>query len=259
MEIRGWLFKRSSGRVKSWKRRYFVLDQNCVLQYFSCDPVEKEAKFKGSLQITSFVDNAGPLKKKIPRQHSESNAILFTTTDPNKQLFLVVTESSSDKDMWISQMNKLFLPERTLDLSRILSQSSINYGSRFDMQEIVTDSNGFADIDKLLPSNVHKLIACFLGDIQQVALLSGVSKEWRSSLHLDLNSKLWTWLVRQGTVKERNRWKFWCLAIGAPSAADRTEFNELIQSASTFNKYEIEKDVNRAFGVSISKRMTDRR
>ena len=267
MELRGWLHKRSSGAVKSWKRRFFICDKDCVLRYYKNDPDVHPSDPKGTLQITSFSDNAGRLQKKIPRQFDPNNSLLFTTTDSNKQWFLVVAETVEDKIYWTNGMTALFQPELSLDISSILSSTSTNYGCRFDLTEIInhTDEPGNSSSSEAMPTvlclppQAHRLIACCIGDLRSVCLLSMVSKSWHSSLKCKARSVLWTWLVRQGSLTNCTRWRFWRHVIGAHEKIGTDRFNDLIHTATAFNKYEIEKDVNRAFGVSVSKRMTERR
>lgn len=37
MEARGWLFKRTTGTIITWKKRFFVLDKNCVMSQYKID------------------------------------------------------------------------------------------------------------------------------------------------------------------------------------------------------------------------------
>lgn len=259
MELSGWLHKRSSGRVKSWKRRYFIFNQEGVLYYYSKEPSENSSKLKGSLQITSFSDNVGSLKRKIPKQFDPKNAIVLTTTHPGKQIFLVVAESAEQKQHWLTGLDTCFQPERSLDISAILSSQTDYYGNIFDIDDILLDNDDVNCEHGFLPPVVQRRIACFIGDIHDVVRLSGVSKTCYHSLRYSSRSKMWMWLVRHGALQERRRWKFWCHVMNSERPTNRDEFNRLIREASVFNKYEIDKDVNRAFGVSVSKRVTERR
>jgi hypothetical protein len=244
--------------VKSWKRRYFIFDEGCVLRYYNKEPSDKSSKLKGSLQITSFSDNIGSLQCKIPKQYDPENAIVFTTTHPGKQIFLVVAESVDEKHHWMTGMETCFQPERSLDISTILSSQTDYYGNIFDIDDILQES-GDNSSSISFPAAAQRRIACFIGNIRDIIRLSTVSKSWNQSLRYKSQSRMWLWLVRHGTLHDRQRWKFWCHVMTASEAADREAFNRLIREASVFNKYEIEKDVNRAFGVSMSKRVTERR
>jgi len=245
--------------VKSWKRRFFTLDKHCTLRYFDNDPqVTASYKLKGSLHITNYSQNVN--SSKIPRLYDSQFAFSVTTTDPKKAMMIMVADSLEEKMKWLEDFSKCLRREAALDMSNIMDTMIVN--GKQDCLENLLRTAGRIDTspnERSLPANCCILIACYIGDVSSVARLSGVNSRWHSVLSYRTNELLRQWLVRYGTVSIACRWKFWCYTLAVDRFVEPDTFSGLISQASDFNKFEIDKDVNRAYGTSVSKRMTDRR
>jgi hypothetical protein len=107
---------------------------------------------------------------------------------------------------------------------------------------------------------VPTLLACLVGDVCCIVrTMSVVCKDWHCALKISNDNTLfWHWIIRHGTIYESERWKFWKHILGADSILSLEDYELFRSSTSDFVRYEIEKDVNRSFGLT-NKRAVQRR
>jgi hypothetical protein len=276
MEACGWLKKRSSGKIISWRRfalyfspdfissssssrRYVVVDQSATLKYYDreCSTSEERNKFRGTRQLTSFFANVGALQKNLPKSSDVDRAFMFVTSDPRKPMMLVVAESIEEKFRWIEFLTELFLKEKLFDLNFLKESMFYSPSHQFTLPSLQKPSP-FSVREINFPLQVYALISLFLGDVREVVALNYVCRGWNQSWKLS-QPKLLHFLVRFGQVETNYRWSFWCHQLCISQWLDKDEFSQLIEQSTEFNQYEITKDVNRAFGTSTGKRMIERR
>lgn len=200
---------------------------------------------------------------------------MFVTSDSRKPMVLVVAESFEEKQKWINFLNDLFFKEKLSDFhflkesmyftynitSQLKPSSSSTSSSSTSSTTTTTVSQNnitFHINSYELPLNCYLLISLYIGDVSKVVSLNFVCRNWNNIWKV-CQPNLMSWLIRFGQVQPGYRWIFWCSLLNITHGIEKEEFHSLIERATDFNKYEITKDVNRAFGTSTGKRMTERR
>jgi hypothetical protein len=238
-----------------------IVDHKATLKYYEreCLTPEDRDKHRGSRQLTSFFANVGALQKDLPKSSDVDRAFMFVTSDPRKPMMLVVAESIEEKLRWIEFLTELFLKEKLFDLTFLKESMFLSPSSQITLPLPLTHAPSPFSVQNIsLPLQVYVLISLFLGDVREVASLNFVCRGWNESWRL-CQPKLLHWLVRFGQVETNYRWNFWCNQLGISQWVEKDQFSGLVEQSSEFNRYEITKDVNRAFGTSTGKRMIERR
>ena len=247
-------------------RRYFVLNQSGILKYYDHKVTSQiNDKSKRIYTLTNFFTNVGAFERNIPHFSDINWAFMFVTSDSIKPMLLVIAESIEEKNKWITFLNDLFLKEKLTDLyflkesmyyNSFSSSNSLNSSLKILSSQLKNQSFNIQRFS--FPLNCYHLISLFIGDIYEVTTLNFVCKNWNHVWKVS-QPFLTNWLIRYGHVQPCYRWGFWCSLLQIQQGIDKEEFHSLIESATEFNKYEIIKDVNRAFGTSTGKRMIERR
>lgn len=287
MQHHGWLKKRSSGKIKSWRRftlrvfytlhssfslsfllvhssvrRYVLVDSTASLYYFDheCTSIENKNKIKGTRHLTSFFANVGALQNNLPKSSDVDRAFMFVTSDSRKPMMLVVADTIEEKNKWIEFLTDLFMREKLFDLQFLRESMFCNPSRQISSQlhYFPNQSTPFTIRRVNFPVNIFVMICLFVGDVHEAVSMKFVCRGWNACWKL-FEPKILHWLVRFGQVEAGYRWKFWCHQLNITHGIDKASFARLIEQSTEFNQYEITKDVNRAFGTSTGKRMIERR
>jgi hypothetical protein len=275
MEARGWLYKRTTGTIITWKKRFFVLDKNCVMAQFKTDiTTSRRSKHQptSSFQVTGYCDHIGS-DVKLPKQFDASLGILLTTSNPKSPQRIVLTSNAQEKRLWINSLASCLRKEANFDIFSIVELSrrvdkdvELNY----ILRSLPNTSSPYSVTDERrgeekLTGATRMLIGAFVGNLIDVTRLSIVSRSWQKALGFHRHSaqkNIFSWLVRygEGLTGDIHRWYFWQLLTSNKDAkrVDMATFESYAALATDFVKFEIKKDVDRAFGVS-DKRMCQRR
>lgn len=184
---------------------------------------------------------------------------MFVTSDPRKPMMLVVAETVEEKHQWIEYLTNLFMREKLFDL-QFLRESMFCNSSRQGFLSISSlhQPSPFTIRGRNLPVRIFAIITLYIGDVSEATSMKFVCRGWNECWKL-CHPKLLHWLVRFGRVEPGYRWKFWCHQLNITHGIERANFSQLVDQSTEFNRYEITKDVNRAFGTSTGKRMIERR
>jgi hypothetical protein len=185
---------------------------------------------------------------------------MFVTSDPRKSMMLVVADTSEEKSQWLQFLTDLFLREKLFDLCFLKVSMFVPPQRQHELNlDSVSRSSPFSIRDTVIPLSLYVSIALFVGDLSEVVAMSRVCRGWHESWAL-CQPRLLRWVVRGGGIGSWCRWAVWChqLQVEA-SGVSVDELNTLATQSSEFNRYEIAKDVNRAYGTSTGKRMIERR
>jgi hypothetical protein len=185
---------------------------------------------------------------------------MFVTSDPSKSMMLVVADTAEEKARWLHFLTDLFLREKLFDLSFLKESLFVAPLRQHGLAiEALSRPSPFSVHGIALPLPLYALIALFVGDLSEVVAMTRVSRAWHESWTL-CQPKLLQWLVRAGGIGSWYRWAFWCDQLEITVHGVSTDqLSALAAESSDFNRYEIAKDVNRAFGTSTGKRMIERR
>lgn len=275
MEARGWLHKRTTGTIITWKKRFFVLDKNCVMAQFKTDITSTRTKSPptSSFQVTGYSDRIGT-DVKLPKQFDASLGILLLTSNPKSPQRIVLTSSIQEKRLWINSLASCLRKEANFDVSSIV-ELGCTLDKNMELEYILCSLLRVSPVytvgdpstaESRLTGGLRTLIGAFVGNIVDVTRLSQVSRAWHSVLgfHRHRNNKrnLYSWMIRygEGLTQDIHRWYFWQLLTSKKDEkqVDADDFDRYAAMANDFVKFEIKKDVDRAFGVS-DKRMCQRR
>lgn len=251
----------------TWKRRYFVLDKNCVMTQYKADITSsKKAKYTSSFNVTGFSDMVGS-DIKLPKQFDASFGIILSTSNPKSPQRIVMASSIQEKRLWMNSLASCLRKEANFDISSIV-ELGVVVDKNKELEVILSSCQEDCGIvsnndPTCLSISTRLLIAAYVGNLVDVGRLSLVSKAWHSVLRFPKQkcsrNSIHCWLVRYGTgfSVDINRWFFWKFLI-VKKAVSRDSFESYGEAVSSFVKFEIKKDVDRAFGVT-DKRMCQRR
>eukprot|EP01041_Mallomonas_annulata_P000910 gene910-1766_t len=266
-EFSGWLLKRGHGPIKSWKRRFFLLNiSTSKLTYYIKEPLpEQRHVYKGSLQITNFTELDDP-EHRPPHDLNNSLGLVINTTHPLKSTVFLFAENEHEKSLWVTYLQRSLNFNYTVPRYNTTWKSMHRIVMNMDEDDNNDDDNESDDtlrmIDIMNMNFEHKtvvLIASFILDIGTIARMSVVNKTWYRSYSRATNKPMWQWLVKHGAVASNDRWVFWCTCMGTLKIPTATEYEELIRGISETVTADILRDVNRSFGYNPSKRSVPRR
>ena len=278
MEARGWLYKRTTGRIITWKKRYFVLDKNCVMTQFKNDITSSSSpKSKpqpsSSFQVTGFSENIGS-NIKIPKQFDQSLGILLNTSNPKSPQRIILASNIQEKRLWINSLASCLRKEANFDVRSIVELGD-TVNKEVELNRILRSLKVTPPIsldgdtrkgEEKLTKDVRNLICAFVGNLVDVVKLSVVSRAWQNAIgfrrHNRKQPSIFSWIVRHGEPLSQDlyRWYFWQFLTEnyGENEINIDAFDEYSNLANDFVKFEIKKDVDRAFGVT-DKRATQRR
>ena len=226
-----------------------------------------------SFQVTGYCDHIGR-DVKLPKQFDVSLGIVITTSNPKSPQRIVLAANIQEKRLWISSLASCLRKEANFDITSIVELG--RYVDRdlelnLILRSLPNISPPYPDTDtsrgeERLTGALRTLIGAFVGNLIDVARLSIVSRSWQEVLgfhrHNSSQKNIFSWLVRhgEGLTEDIHRWYFWQLLTSnkGKKRVDMDTFESYTALASDFVKFEIKKDVDRAFGVS-DKRMCQRR
>jgi hypothetical protein len=225
-----------------------------------------------SFQVTGYSDHIGT-DVKLPKQFNASLGILLITSNPKSPQRIVLTSNVQEKRLWISSLASCLRREANFDIKSIVGLGQhvdkdleLNCILRYLNTPLPPTDNDTRRGEEKINGAMRTLIGAFVGNLVDVTRLSLVSRSWHEVLgfhrHDNTQKNIYSWLVRygEGLTQDMHRWYFWQLLTSNKDGKkiDIAAFDSYAALANDFVKFEIKKDVDRAFGVS-DKRMCQRR
>lgn len=251
-----------------------MLDKNCIMSQYKIDISTSRDKQQStsSFQVTGYCDHIG-LNVKLPTQFDASLGILLTTSNPKSPQRIVLASTIQEKRLWINSLASCLRKEANFKISTIVELGKIvnkNVELEWILRSLPDISPSYEIEDttrgeQKLTCALHTLIAAFVGSLVDVTRLSRVSRGWHKSLgfrrHQGTPRCIHSWLVRHGAglTQDIHRWYYWQLLTRKKHVVvDVAVFDSYASQATDYMKFEIKKDVDRAFGVT-DKRICRRR
>lgn len=226
-----------------------------------------------SFQVTGYSDHIGD-DVKLPKQFDASLGVLLMTSNPKSPQRIVMTSNIQEKRLWINSLASCLRKEANFDILSIVELGNVvdkNVELGFILRSLSsisapTELRDTSTAESRLPGALRALIGAFVGNLVDVAKLSQVSRSWHVVLGFRRHQRknkhhLYSWLIRygEGLSQDIHRWYFWQLLTRKDGKQiEAAEFDSYASLATDFVKFEIKKDVDRAFGIS-DKRMCQRR
>ncbi|XP_010903773.1 cytohesin 4b isoform X1 [Esox lucius] len=129
----GWLFK-LGGRVKTWKRRWFILTDNCLYYFeFTIDKEPKGIIPLENLCVRQTVYSRKPFCLELynPKSHGQKIKACKTETDGRvvegkHQSYMMCASTADERDSWIESIRASITKDPFYDLVSVRKKKVIN-------------------------------------------------------------------------------------------------------------------------------------
>ncbi|XP_078670718.1 uncharacterized protein LOC144910908 isoform X3 [Branchiostoma floridae x Branchiostoma belcheri] len=143
--MRGWLNKQDHGRIKSWRKRWFVLTNRGLLYYKN----EGENNLLGSIVLIGYkveAISASPDKSRSSQKHA------FKLTHPSQRQYIFSAETREDMVKWLKALNAVTTTEAQANSTNNVPSPSQNNNQRGRTED--GDDAGFNLRDRALRPRV---------------------------------------------------------------------------------------------------------
>lgn len=221
------------------------------MRYYIDDSLKK---IKGTIEIQGIRNDLGDAQSHLPRKFQKDSG--FTLLSNTKNLLLLGI-SPAEKKLWVDSINIILNPSKNFNVLDVVNPL-YKLGKEKSIATVIANHNGDEAIN-CFTWKVIVQVASYIGDTSVVCTCRRISKSWNSALGVNSNPPLWNWLIRHGSVSVHSRWEFWKYLLSVRDIIDASSFESMVASVDSKVAFEIKKDVNRAYGTTDLRRVTERR